>query len=457
MNPTVVRDVVIVVPGIMGSELFDRDGRSVWSLRGMGLVTAVRALGGSIGKLTLSPSLGDDDPGDGVTVGAMMPALHVVPGLWRPIAGYSGLVDFLTGRRFHLLPPDPNRPDVIPNLVPFPYDWRLSCRLNGKRLAAVAVQALERWQRQPGMGDARLVLVCHSMGGLVARWFLEQEGGAEHTRALITIGTPHRGAVRAYETLVNGLDLAGWPLRSLNGFARSMPSLHQLLPQYRCLDERGDRSTLAAAAYPGLDGPMARDAAEFHDSITPNELPSYALHKVVGTRQPTLTTASYVDGRVRALPTIDGQDQWGDGTVPRLAAEPVLGRNMEVHEVSDQHGELHGTRSVLDLVDGILTRTDLIFESEQDDLPFGVETDDIHPEGQAVALNVTGTGDRRHVVTVLDEQGVEAAPPVPVAPDGTAVLEPLPAGAYRARVQASGSGAPPGVTHPFLVWPAEAP
>lgn len=84
------------------------------------------------------------------------------------------------------------------------------------------------------------------------------------------------------------------------------------------------------------------------------------MHKIVGIRQPTPTTAGFVDGRVVALPTIDDLDQGGDGTVPRLAAEPVTGRGYEVHEVADQHGELHGTRSALDLIDGILTRQDLV-------------------------------------------------------------------------------------------------
>lgn len=457
MQPSVVRDVVVVVPGIMGTELLDRDGTPVWSLRARGLVEAIRTLGRSITRLALPAGIGDGPAPDGVRPGRLMPALHVVPGLWRPVAGYSGLLSFLTGPRFHLVPPDPARPDVVPNLVVFGYDWRLSCRHNGALLAAVATDALTRWRAQPGMGEARLVLVCHSMGGLVARWFLEREGGAELTRALITVGTPHRGALRALPTLADEFAPGVGPLRlRLTGFARSLPALHQLLPQYRCVETAGGRSTLLDAGAPGLDGAMTRDAARFHDEITPAGPPPYALHKIVGIRQPTLTTARLVAGRVVALPTIDGLDQGGDGTVPRLAAEPAAGRGSEVHEVADQHGELHGTRSALDLLDGILTRQDLVYEDVEDAARFGVQLDDVHLAGAEIPLRVTGAADRRILADVRDEQGRPVGPGLPVGADGTLRLPPLPPGGYTVRVGASGRGAPT-VTHPFLVWPPDDP
>jgi pimeloyl-ACP methyl ester carboxylesterase len=46
-------------------------------------------------------------------------------------------------------------------------------------------------------GGGQAVLVCHSMGGLIARWFAEKEGGAPLIRSLITIGTPHRGSLNS--------------------------------------------------------------------------------------------------------------------------------------------------------------------------------------------------------------------------------------------------------------------
>lgn len=41
-------------------------------------------------------------------------------------------------------------------------------------------------------------LVGHSLGGLVARWYLQEMGGAEHVGRLVTIATPHAGTRSAH-------------------------------------------------------------------------------------------------------------------------------------------------------------------------------------------------------------------------------------------------------------------
>lgn len=44
----------------------------------------------------------------------------------------------------------------------------------------------------------RVDLVCHSMGGLVARVYLQELGGARRVDSCVTLGTPHRGTYNAY-------------------------------------------------------------------------------------------------------------------------------------------------------------------------------------------------------------------------------------------------------------------
>ena len=46
--------------------------------------------------------------------------------------------------------------------------------------------------------DRSIDLVGFSMGGLVARFYLQRLGGASRTRRLITIGSPHNGTWTAY-------------------------------------------------------------------------------------------------------------------------------------------------------------------------------------------------------------------------------------------------------------------
>ncbi len=44
----------------------------------------------------------------------------------------------------------------------------------------------------------RIDLVCHSLGGLVARVYLQELGGARRVDQCITMGTPHQGTYNAY-------------------------------------------------------------------------------------------------------------------------------------------------------------------------------------------------------------------------------------------------------------------
>jgi triacylglycerol esterase/lipase EstA (alpha/beta hydrolase family) len=60
-------------------------------------------------------------------------------------------------------------------------------------------------QIQADTGAEQVVLVGHSMGGLVARAYLRKFGGAR-VRRLITIGTPHSGSMHAW--LMTGVALA---------------------------------------------------------------------------------------------------------------------------------------------------------------------------------------------------------------------------------------------------------
>lgn len=66
----------------------------------------------------------------------------------------------------------------------------------------------------------RIDLVAHSMGGLVARFYLQQLGGARRVDRLVTLGTPHRGTHAANfvpSALVRQLLPDGPFIRHLNG------------------------------------------------------------------------------------------------------------------------------------------------------------------------------------------------------------------------------------------------
>lgn len=82
-------------------------------------------------------------------------------------------------------------------------------------------QELEAVGLGPNHGKT-LHIVAHSLGGLVSRWFVEQEGGKEIVQHLVTAGTPHMGTpwpkVHDWATTLlvlglNGLSSVAWPVK----------------------------------------------------------------------------------------------------------------------------------------------------------------------------------------------------------------------------------------------------
>ena len=133
-----------------------------------------------------------------------MPDLHVLPGIWTPVNGYDVLLARLRSLGYRESAPTRARRRAT----------CCRCRMTGgcptgttaSGSPRIIEPALERWRAQGGpYADAQVVFVCHSMGGLIARWYIEQCGGAEITRKLITLGTPYRGAAHAVDQLVNGV------------------------------------------------------------------------------------------------------------------------------------------------------------------------------------------------------------------------------------------------------------
>jgi len=57
--------------------------------------------------------------------------------------------------------------------------------------------ALRIRQMQQASGAEQVDLVCHSMGGVVATWYLNHLGGAPHVRRMVAIATPFQGTKAA--------------------------------------------------------------------------------------------------------------------------------------------------------------------------------------------------------------------------------------------------------------------
>lgn len=452
-------DLAVVLPGILGSTLH-HNGKPVWEPSSGAILNGILTFGNSIKRLELPGDLGDEHPGDGVEARALMPSLHSLPGIWSPIGGYSALLSRLRKLGYS---------ETHGNLLPLPYDWRLSNRFNGERVKRIVEAQLRIWRESsPANRDARLVFVCHSMGGIVARWYVEHCGGAEYTRKVITIGTPYRGATKSLVQLMNGVGISLGPLQlKFAEFGRSLPSIHQLLPDFACIEENGSLYNLREKVPATLNSTMVADAMSFHDSLAraeddrPESLDS--THIIVGFRQPTPTTITVSNGIAIASDTYLGEDHGGDGTVPEAGS---LRRGLRADSnlltlVPDAHGHLQSNRHVLDHVEGILSATAIRYRGDADG-QLRVSVPEYALEGEPVQVTAGFENGNPQALTVTfhTEEGRLALSQQPRMADAlfsvrAATLQP---GGYRVTVAASAPGASVNpVTNYLIVWPKDQP
>jgi hypothetical protein len=79
----------------------------------------------------------------------------------------------------------------------FPYDWRKSVEQTTVDLNTFLQQKI--WQQNP---NQKVNLVGHSLGGLVARIFAQKN--KDKVNQIISVGSPHQGAVQVYKPLEAG-------------------------------------------------------------------------------------------------------------------------------------------------------------------------------------------------------------------------------------------------------------
>ncbi|MCQ4120909.1 lipase/acyltransferase domain-containing protein [Rhodococcus tibetensis] len=356
-----MKDVVVLIPGITGSVLA-RDGKDVWASTPGAALRGVLSLGNNIKRLQLD---GDDpevdDLGDGVVATRVMPDFHVLPGLDWKIDGYTKFrVDLV--RRFGVVPGE--------NYFELPYDWRRDNRVAARKLARQAHGWLTRWREKSGNPDAQLILVCHSMGGIVARLYLELLEGWKDTRTLITFGTPYSGSINALEFLVNGFRKGWGPFTvDLGNLIGSFTSAYQLLPSYRCLEgPNASWSNLDDKmddwAGTGLDAARMKDAVTLHrqlrtqvqERLEADRDEGYDIRPIIGDFQRTNWAARLVDGKIVSLPVRGPGESGGDGTVPKLSATPpeLMKGWKNAAFFSQKHASLQNDDPVLDHVGGVL-------------------------------------------------------------------------------------------------------
>ena len=315
-------DAVMLVPGILGSELVDDRGKVVWGLS-PGVITSTFLLG-NVSKLKVHPSELSGTPRLQPTKLLEFPAF---------LPDFGGVEPYST--IMQQLPRALPAPEAF---TTFPYDWRLSIEYAASRLVKAAEEHLERWRgivRQrfadkADPDDVKLVLVAHSMGGLVARFAMMENGLLEVTRRLLTLGTPFLGSLQAVRTLATGEHPLIKRKASAMEMAQTCPSVFDLLPRYDCVTRNASRRPVTASDLDSLGVPseLFADAEVRHEKLrldTPIPLSVLAGSDVA--------TWDTVDNGWSRYEKTD----FGDGTVPIPSASP---KDMEATFISQDHGTL---------------------------------------------------------------------------------------------------------------------
>ncbi|MGK7948285.1 MAG: lecithin--cholesterol acyltransferase [Xenococcaceae cyanobacterium] len=352
-----MNDLVVILPGITGSVL-QKDGKDLWGASARAIFDIVMSWGKNLQQLKLEgEDSGGDYYGDGIKATRLVTDAQIIPGLIKILDGYSQTSKLITDN-FKVTQGDIyNDPeDKAANFYHFPYDWRRDNRINGKILNRLLNKRLKAWRESSGNSDAKVILLAHSMGGLVSRYHLEVLGGWQDCRALFTFGTPYRGSVDSVGFLANGFKKA---FVDLTEVMRSLPSVYQLMPIYSMLQVGEQNKRIAEVAdLPNINQSKAQDALAFHREIEEavktnskddkyHEL--FATVPFVGVQQPTLQSAQFKKGELtvsRDLPRIMSQLDHladGDGTVPQISAFPIEFRDRDVLEIPSFIAETHGS------------------------------------------------------------------------------------------------------------------
>lgn len=292
---------------------------------------------------------------------------------WHKIHGYEDMMNQLLSR-FDPVTQTYRRGEPIhpgTDLLLFPYDFRRSIT----EAAELLDSAVGTWLHEipEDLREKRVIVVAHSMGGLVARYWLGPLGGHRWCEALLTLGTPHRGAPKALDWLVNGVGLGPIQHSAATRVLRAWPSMYELLPQYEAVWDDGagravelteiPSSMTRSAAYAPTFAKMAADARAVHERIAETwaaiepELQPVVV-PFMGRGHATPNTAVLRDGKLTFTkddPAWRGNQGWrGDGTVPMISAIPrELGDDLYLplwRVTSERHGPIGSCPDPLDML-----------------------------------------------------------------------------------------------------------
>ncbi len=254
------RNPVVVIPGILGSKLVDGDsGRVVWGAFAGTYANPQTPDGARLLALPMRAGAALDELRDDVRSDGALDRIRIdlfglpielnayvhilatlgIGGYRDQGLGEAGAVDY---------------GDDHYTCFQFDYDWRRDVVENARRLddflADRRAYVQQQIERRFGVRDPQVKfdLVAHSMGGLIARYYLRYGAadlpadgslppvswsGAGSVERAILVGTPNAGSVKALSELVGGIRFSPLLPSYPPAVRGTRPAVYQLLPRPR--------------------------------------------------------------------------------------------------------------------------------------------------------------------------------------------------------------------------------
>ncbi len=186
----------IIVPGILGSRLTDpKDDSLVWNPYGFPIgagprlfkVDTARLQQKSV-RLVADETNGYESQFRHERVQHIRHYYNLVPEMYGRLATQLARMRIAVGDL-----------ELQTQVYACGYDWRQDNAQSAQRLSEVVDEALRE------TGERKVVLICHGMGGLVARYYCYALGGESRVFAIFLVGSPTLGSPDAYLDLKRGV------------------------------------------------------------------------------------------------------------------------------------------------------------------------------------------------------------------------------------------------------------
>lgn len=337
VNAATKSKAIVILPGIAGSKLLNSSKETVWFYASTNRMNQLACTETGTSINTITPNT--DDTGG---------VLNTCQDLYSKLSSaYGSTYDVFL----------------------FSYDWRMSC-------SKAATELANRLQSY-----TEVILVAHSMGGLVASKYLSASAANRaKVKKLITLGTPYTGSVRALYMMETGefIDIFGLsPYKNtIKALICNFPAVYELLPNSRYSGSYIKDSSTSYSSYTnhwnfmkqrswgirsnGSVKPMFGTAVAFHNGLLINgtHIANSGLvdtYKIYGTGYDTISKVIYAaDGSVSGVETVNS----GDGTVITSSATNLQATSAnKVYGFTCKHMNMPDTNSIINKIKTIIEGT----------------------------------------------------------------------------------------------------